>query len=416
MRISERVLIVLILWMTLFSVPILSQKENNILLLLLEMISTLLILKNSISKKLIRACIPCAILWLSLVVTTVTNMGISSRAMNAIVTGYRYVIYFFTIGFYVHKGDYKSIIHELYRITLLLLMIVDAVVVFSHGKGVGGNEVLGNYVIGNKFTVSWLHLFFLALYQTHKMLNNSFSLTQFIAVGIACSIICRLMECTTGIIGCLTIILVVTLMSLSNRFLVLFCNPLVFLAIFYSSTFLLVFSDILISDQLLSSFFLRYSHTSKLLTGRLEMYEIAILYIKKSPWVGFGINYTIVEEILGWGNPQNGILKMLLDHGILGMAALTMLCFYSMSKGHRIGIRNTILIGPFVALLYGFAICSMVEICLSSFFYLALAIVNALNHCDVWNRGGNPSLFDSELSSQHLYEQGEITGIQVDRI
>ena len=163
-------------------------------------------------------------------------------------------------------------------------------------------------------------------------------------------------------------------------------SPVVFLVVFFGATFLLVGSDFLLKNSSIENLFMKYSHTSKLLSGRLEMYEIALMYFQKRPLLGYGINCTVVEDVLTFGNAQNGILKLLLDHGILGIGGFITVVFTAFSgkkkKSQKQIVNDNIhsAISPFVALLYGLAICSMVEICLVGHFYLALAVVNTFNH------------------------------------
>ena len=36
-------------------------------------------------------------------------------------------------------------------------------------------------------------------------------------------------------------------------------------------------------------------------------------------WMGYGYFSNIIEKILGFGNAQNGVLKIIIDSGIIGL-------------------------------------------------------------------------------------------------
>ena len=102
------------------------------------------------------------------------------------------------------------------------------------------------------------------------------------------------------------------------------------------------------------------------------MYAITLNGIKDALWMGHGINCTLVQDVLSWGNPQNGILKMLLDFGIIGTASFLLL-IYDSTKNNR--NSNKQIEYSMLAFVYGMIICSMVEINLSGLFYLGLVLL-----------------------------------------
>ena len=107
------------------------------------------------------------------------------------------------------------------------------------------------------------------------------------------------------------------------------------------------------------------------------MYDITIEAVAKKPIFGYGINSTYVEDKLTFGNPQNGLLKMLLDYGIIGTAAFMALCYNSLksnSKENKVDLKRI----PLLAFLYGMMICSLVEINLAGIFYLGCAITKSV--------------------------------------
>lgn len=184
--------------------------------------------------------------------------------------------------------------------------------------------------------------------------------------------IVHVIDCNTGIVGCLVIALVHLISFRKNNLIEIMSKPTTIITFFVLSTFLLVGTDLLLNNQYINNIFGKFSHTSKLLSGRLDMYAITLNGIKAALWMGHGINCTLVQDVLSWGNPQNGLLKMLLDFGIIGTASFLLL-IYDSTKNNR--NNNKQIEYSMLAFVYGMIICSMVEINLSGLFYLGLVLL-----------------------------------------
>ena len=69
--------------------------------------------------------------------------------------------------------------------------------------------------------------------------------------------------------------------------------------------------------------------------GRLHIYAMISDVIKVHPWIGYGYFSNIVEEILGFGNAQNGVLKIIVDSGIVGLIGYALLVYRSMKSNEN---------------------------------------------------------------------------------
>ena len=148
------------------------------------------------------------------------------------------------------------------------------------------------------------------------------------------------------------------------------------------ANFILVGTDFLLKDNFVTYLLMKYSHTSKILTGRLDMYLIALNEFGKSPIIGYGINCTVVEDLLTWGNAQNGLLKIMLDFGIVGAVSFFLVCFSAlMQKGKR--PANLSIKYGLLSFLYGMLVCSLVEINLDTLFMIGLALYSVMIKCEV---------------------------------
>ena len=81
----------------------------------------------------------------------------------------------------------------------------------------------------------------------------------------------------------------------------------------------------------------------------------------------------MIETYLGYGNPQNGVLKILLDTGIIGLLLYSILVFMALRP---LNGKNFALNFPIIAFLYAMIVASLVEINLTHMIvFMALAIV-----------------------------------------
>lgn len=393
MKIREKSLICLLMWMLLFSNPYISQRMNNIIILGIEICIFIWLVNEKIDLKIVRQCNPVIIFWMWTVMITIVNTGLSTRVINAFVTGLKYVLIFYIIILMGKKEYFKECIAALFKISSCLIVLVDLLIFLTKGEGIGGNDVLGNYIIGNKFVVAYFHLFFMSIFISKHIESNCLTKRKigFLLLLLYSVFVCYYLECSTGVVGSLVFGMVVIFSWQKREYVKLLNNPLTFTTIFLGSTFLLVGTSILLNNPHISTLFMKYSHTGKVLSGRLEMFEITINAIKKRWLIGYGINCTIVEDTLTWGNPQNGLLKMLLDYGIIGTIIFLILCLKVLS-GSNVKQNSQMILRayPFWALAYGMAICSMVEICLNGFFFIALAFL-----CMMYNFKGK--MIDYEI-------------------
>ena len=69
---------------------------------------------------------------------------------------------------------------------------------------------------------------------------------------------------------------------------------------------------------------------SSTLSGRSQIWAIIFRFISKKALIGYGYYNGMIERHLGYGNPQNGVLKILLDTGIIGLLLYGILVFIAL--------------------------------------------------------------------------------------
>lgn len=358
------------------NIPYLTQTTNNIKTLIIEAAILYYLIRDKYELKYVKENVPIIMFWVAMVFCTLHATGISTRAINSFVTGFSYVLLFLMIGHFATRRSLQMVVNGFFSIFLFLGIVTDLVVFITKGNGVGGYSIVKLYLLGNKFFVSYLHMLLLVLFyaQDEITLKEKRKKVVFWITLFYSAFVCNFIDCNTGIIGLLVIGVIGIFVDRRSKVCEIISRPEVYVGVFVGLSFLLVGTNVILGNVFIKQLLTRYSHTNEILTGRVDMYRIAIAAILNNPIFGDGINSTIVSDILTWGNAQNGLLKMLLDYGIVGTGFFIYVCWSSLKDcGYK--LKNSLILYGMIAFLYGMAVCSMVEINLSGFYFMALAIV-----------------------------------------
>ena len=249
---------------------------------------------------------------------------------------------FFMMEYVNEKNLHQSFFILMYRFTLGYLLVNDLLLLAQMPSVSGMESSTIIYLIGNKFEVTYMHLFFSALYyqvfctgmkvylRQYIILVMHLVLTLFIAIGV---------ECSTGVLG---VVLLAVFLFLYKTILAI---P--------SVQYLIV--DILNEDLTL--------------TGRTYIYTRMLDLMDTQPWFGYGngtatffTTYYIHEKLT---NTQNGLLNDYIDWGIIGVICLIILT-YSVLRSASSRIN------PFICLIYTYIVLSSIEITLGLRFLAVL--------------------------------------------
>lgn len=225
-----------------------------------------------------------------------------------------------------------------------------------------------NYLLGNKFPISYLHLVLVVLYIYNKENDSSiyykFITILFYILGIVVSIFT---ECTTGLIG----FIIFPIIYLFNKNKKKKINAELFiLTLIISCTILLIFSSI-IKLKPIEYIITNILHEDITLTGRTDIYE-NVFYVINDKWLlgyGYGNSYDVMFKEVGYANTQNALLEYWIMTGFLGMVLLILL-IYKIIKNYNQNMNSII------ACLYVFIILGSVEITICLTFFGLLAIIN----------------------------------------
>lgn len=366
MKIKIVNIINILLFGIIINIPYLSQSMNNMINLVLCTLILLYVFKKN---KFVNNNIFVYIFSLVTILCTFINFGFSSRLLTSIVFSLEILTFYSVVQLNIYLDNKRDFLKILFKTIVVLLLISDSVVIGTNGRGIGGQNVLNYYIIGNKFIISYMHMLMLALLDVYfEEKSGKFKFLINLLLFAFCVYICSTVDCNTGILGCCIIFLMRFIWTKKEKSLIF--NYKTFLVVFVGATFLLVGTNYILENEFVKKIIVDVLHRSLTLTGRLDMYNITLKAIEKKPVFGYGINSTYVEDVLKWGNAQNGLLKMLLDFGYVGTISFVFMTAYSM-KNCNIKENKKL-----YCFLFAMAICSMVEINISGLFYLALAISN----------------------------------------
>lgn len=275
---------------------------------------------------------------------------------------------FFMMEYVNEKNLHQSFFILMYRFTLGYLLVNDLLLLAQMPSVSGMESSTIIYLIGNKFEVTYMHLFFSALYyqvfctgmkvylRQYIILVMHLVLTLFIAIGV---------ECSTGVLG---VVLLAVFLFLYKKIRFIFRPFFAIILMLLFGAFFLLYETILAipSVQYLIVDILNEDLT---LTGRTYIYTRMLDLMDTQPWFGYGngtatffTTYYIHEKLT---NTQNGLLNDYIDWGIIGVICLIILT-YSVLRSASSRIN------PFICLIYTYIVLSSIEITLELRFLAVL--------------------------------------------
>ncbi|MBW3078679.1 O-antigen ligase family protein [Bifidobacterium simiiventris] len=290
------------------------------------------------------------------------------RLNNAIDFAYSFGFFALFCFYTRRKGKQLLVINIFYYCTLFWVVLSDALM-FSVPQYNDAN----NYLLGNKFTVSYIHIFLFCLYLEKtilckKPLNNIFLIIYSIfvfSIILYCS-------CTTALVGFVILLVMLVL----HHYLCVLSRPfLPVLFIILADSILIIIPNIL-KLSFVKGFIEGFLGKDLTLTGRTYIYKNVIQIIRKNIFFGngWGSAYSVMTTSLGANTPnaQNGLLNLMVELGIVGVLLFCLfvyICFYSVSKSSLNDLY------PINSYCYILIILSMVEITFQSFFFGCVLLI-----------------------------------------
>ncbi len=226
-----------------------------------------------------------------------------------------------------------------------------------------------DYLIGNKFLMSYAHIFMLAFWNVfHYDMKKSKKL-WFNVIGITWTLyISSYTECTTAVVG---VLVYAIMMVIGERFGEFYKKPIVVFGVLGISDSLLILNTAIMSIPAVYNLITNILHEDLTFNLRLQAYAKLLNMIQTSPWFGFGIenNYPVSMQFLNIANAQNGLFDNMVSFGLVGTILMLVLFYKDMKSAEGVKCFSI------WALVYTLIIMSTVETTLNLRFYTVLAVL-----------------------------------------
>ena len=307
---------------------------------------------------------------------------INGASINTVVASFVYGIQILTIFLVVNKFE---MVHGVDKLVctiaytfFLYIIITDTCMIVRDYDFSNPDE---KYWIGNKFIVSYIHCFVVTLFyylsskkrvfafSTIEVNDKTQKMIPWCLWGMSL-IVAKTVTCTTGVI---VILLLGICMLIPERIFIKFCTSKIILGMAVIMNFIFVGPLNLFNNEFLTGVMKNVLGKTYTWVGRLRIYDVVGDIISKQPLLGYGYFSDIVAETVSFGNAQNGVLKILVDSGIIGLIGYVGIVQQSLH-----GLDNTNRsYRVWYAFLYSMLLASLVEINITHMIvFCVLAILN----------------------------------------
>lgn len=339
-----------------------------------------LFFKSALKKKYFYILLVLLLLSIMLLLTSYANRN-ASVGTNPLYSTSRLIVFIielFGLMIWAAETERKERVFDfLFKYVLLLIIITDVLfftrlLVFYQGR----HEI---FIIGNKFSVSYMHMNLLTLWfvrsNIHRKRESYSKLFVFFTAAFILAVAIRV-DCMTGVIGCVALFVIFMLLNtkIQRQFMRL-THPGLLSFFFVGSVAFPSLSGWLLSLPAVRYVVQELMGRSVTLTGRLSAYEVFFEKVYRHLlWgYGYGNGNEAAVKLFGLANSQNALLEWVLEVGIpttLVLCALMLMIFAQLNKS-----REQRALMPLVALIYVYTILGMVETTFDMNFIMWFALV-----------------------------------------
>lgn len=300
--------------------------------------------------------------------STAANKGGVIKMVQCTVFFVTILCTYLVVEWYKLRSNEHLFIKSVFYTLLILCCICDIVALGQRGADY--------YLLGTKFMVSYIHLLIIFLCQVlYRMKSIGKKMYKKVLVVLLAESLFMFFW-----VGCTTAILLFPLTIFA-----LFCTSKVrkmlqkrniLMTVFAAGNFLILGMGILANNKLVQCFIRQVLGKGASYTGRLIIYEKITRIIESKPWFGYGYMSDIVNQVVTFGNAQNGLLDIIIQYGIVGIICWGIFVYCSCRN------MDDDNYWPVSVFIYSLIFASYIEIPFNLFFYLALAILSAFGQCD----------------------------------
>ena len=269
------------------------------------------------------------------------------------------------------KGKVKDILLLYKLLTIVTVIVTDIGVFFIPTLD------NGNYLIGTKFSVVYLHILLITLYlvlnKTIKKRNNKSTLFFLMAITFLISL---KVECATGIVG-----LIIYTICYINRgeFGRIFLSMKAFIISVLAVDSFAVVYEMVLNNRYIQNIISNVFHRSLTLTGRVNIYQqLPVILNTNLIWGnGCGSAYEIMQRYTPYADAQNGLAQWILQIGIVGTSLLFLtLAFCFKNSRKNFSDQGEV---EFAILIFMFIVLSAIEITFDTLFIIVVLLMEAVS-------------------------------------
>ncbi len=342
-----------------------------------------MIVKTFMKKKYFYLWITLLLLWGFLFVSAYLNKDLNYGTDPIMVT-FRLVLYMvelFVLMIWVCEKQYDRLLLKFLFWYLLILVVATDVLLFTE-LITFQNGRYEAYLVGTKFSVSYLHMNFLTLWfmQGNKVIRvKQFSkLWMFLAIALMVVVSLRV-ECLTGVFGCITLFIMLFILDAPNRNRLRgIVSPLALgtsLGINLGFSFI---SELVLSIPFVNYFIVQILQKSDTLTGRTNIFVVFSQRMQDHWLLGYGYGNSAAVELFGYANAQNALLQWIMQGGLLGTLLLTLFFLQVFKQATRSENKKQLM--PLVVLVYVYIFLGMVETTFSMSFLMWVSVIFMLSN------------------------------------
>ena len=267
----------------------------------------------------------------------------------------------------------STVVQFYYRLILLWVIITDVLTVLFPNAFTTRS---GNYLVGTKFTVSYLHLLMIAVTMTYNRMfkKDKYASKSILFVMLIWSaIIIVRAQCNTGLIG-LGILFV--MMAIPKQIQQKLCSPVLFTVAVVLSTAFSFGYEVVLANPAVQHFVSVYLKRELTLTGRTYIYSMMpkVLNGHYTIGYGYGTTYEVCKHFIGFSDTQNAVLEWIVQLGAVGTIVLIAVFLVAFAKFKKCKETQTNDYMPLIAYIYCMVLLGTVEITIDNLFFGVVAL------------------------------------------
>lgn len=314
----------------------------------------------------------------TLVVSYINRNGYTGRNpfLAAVVFVATLIEFVITVEIFCQREEIQNLIRVFYRMTLLVVMLTDFLILFTNMHLQYGGDV---FLVGTKFSVVYMHFYLISFFFADKNIElrtiresslNNMLLGVLLIITMTVSI---KLGTATGIVGTVALLL---FLWLSEKNIGAFLNSKSFFVALIASLLFAVFVEIILSNSMVTYIITQLLGKDITLTFRTVIYSMFPNIMKERWFWGFGYG-TGYEVLMRYGivDAQNGIFDWIQQIGVFGTMLLAIWLCIAMKQPKNLCDINHSDVRSLTALAYVFVLLATVEITFSSKFLAIIVLL-----------------------------------------